>query len=106
MRHHGDEVVLWLLIDALLPQPFEIHRAFDELFAPCLIGFDDAGFRRGRCDIGPARELAPLLPREIEQGRKGHCGQFDRDLVNPVDILAYRQIIEDMARTFTDCRLK
>src|SRR3546814_20752499 len=66
MRQYGNQIVLRFFVDALLPQSFERHRALDEFFTPRFVRFDDAGFRGGRCDVGPARELAAFLPREIE----------------------------------------
>jgi hypothetical protein len=42
-------------------------------------------------------QLAPLVEREVEQGRQGHGGQFLGDQVHPVEGLADRQGVEDLA---------
>ncbi len=106
MSHHRDEVVLRLLVYPFVPQSLEIHRATDEFFAPRLVGFDDPGFRCRSCYIGPARQLAPLLPREIKQGCQRHRRQLDRNLIHPVEIFANREFIENLSRALADDRLE
>ena len=103
MRHHRDQIALGLRVDALVPQPGEIGRAFQQLLALLLLGFDDAAGRGdGGRHVRPARELAPLLEREVEQGRQHLRGELDRDAVDPVEGLAARQLVEDLARTLAD----
>ncbi len=62
---------------------FRVHRR---------LGRVDIGDR----DIGPVGELAPVVPRIIEQGREHHRGQLDRHSLNPVEGLVARQPVEDL----------
>ena len=95
VREHGYEVGTRLRVDALVPQIHEIAEALAEHRFALLFAFDKAArLRDGRRDIRPMAQLASVLEREIEQGRQHLCGQFDRDLVNPVEGFAARQGIE------------
>ena len=47
-----------------------------------------------------------MFLRNAEQRRERHRGQFDRDLVDPVDVLADRQAVEDLAGALADQRLQ
>ena len=84
VRHHRQQVALRRLVDALLPEPREIARAFQQLGLPLLLGRDQAAGAGNRgCDVGPARQLAAVLPGEVEQHRQHLRGQLDRDACRP-----------------------
>ena len=52
----------------------------------------------GDRDIGPAGQLAPIFPGEIEQRRQHHGGELGRDPVDPVEGLVARQAVEHVGR--------
>ncbi len=68
MRHHRQQVALRRLADALVPEPREIAGAFYQ-FGLTLVFSGDHAARAGQgCgNIGPARQLAAVLPRKVEQ---------------------------------------
>ena len=53
-------------------------------------------------DVGPARQLAAVFPREVEQRREHLRGQLDRDAVDPVEGLVARQVVEHSGGAFAD----
>ena len=87
MRQHRDEVAFRLGVDALVPQPREVAEAFQQLAAPLFLAGDDVRIVAAGRDVRPARQLAAILEREIEQRREHHGGELDRDLVDPVERL-------------------
>ena len=92
----------WL--DALLPEPGEIGRAFHQLGLPLLLGGDEAaGAGKGGGDVGPARQLAAVLPGEVEQHGEHLRGEFDRDLVDPVEHLVRREGCRGIRRNACGC---
>ena len=108
---HRDQVRARRGVDPLIPQPGEVLDAFKQLDATLLFGdflvggAEQARFRPGGGHVGPSGELAAVLPREVEKDRQGHGGQFDGDLVDPVELFADRQAVEDFAGPLTDDRL-
>ena len=107
MRHHRQQIVARRRVDALVPEFGEIGVALVHLLAPLLRQFHDAALgQRGR-DVGPARQLAPLLPGEIEQRRQHLRGEFDRDALDEVEGLVARQIVQHLLRALADqfCQL-
>ena len=102
VRHHRDQVVPGLGVDAFVPEFGKIGGALVHFLPALLGGFDDAALRQRGRDVGPARQLAPLLERKIEQGCQ-HLGcQFDRDLVDPVESFVARQLVEHLGRALPD----
>src|SRR3546814_9490433 len=101
MRHHRYQVVAAGLVDPLVPQALEIHRALDEFLATLLKRFNYASLWRCGGDIRPTCELGPFLPGKIENRRKRHGGKFDRDQLDPVDLFSNGQCIEDGDRKST-----
>ena len=66
----------------------EIARAFHQFGLPLVFGRDHAvRAGQGGGDVGPARQLAAVLPGEVEQHGEHLRGQLDRDLVDPVEHL-------------------
>ena len=59
-----------------------------------------AGKRGG--DVGPARQLAAVFPGKVEQHGEHLRGEFDRDLVDPVEHLAPRKVVEAFGGTLAD----
>ena len=107
MRQHGDEIPARLGIDALVPQFHEIAEALGEYGLFLLLAFDEAALiGYGGRDVRPVAELAPVLEREVEQGRQHLAGELDRDLVHPVEGFAARQAIERVAHTRADQALE
>ncbi len=103
MRHHRQQVGLRLLIHTLLPEPREIARAFQQFLLALLLGGDDAvRSRQRRRDVGPARQLAAVLPGEVEQHRQHLRGQLDRDRIDEIEHLVDRQIVETARRALAD----
>ena len=103
VRHHRQQVALRRLVDALVPELGEIARAFHQLGLPLVFGRDQAagaGNRGG--DVGPARQLAAVLPGEVEQHREHLRGQLDRDAVDPVEHFVPRQVVEAFGRALAD----
>ena len=102
MDHHADQVGRRLLADLARPQPPEILAAFVHVAEPflALLGIladlDVAG------PVGPEGQLAPVRPRKVEQDRQHLRGQFDRDLVDPVELLTPRQAVEDFGGALAD----
>ena len=103
VREHRDQIAadFWR-IHAFVPQAHEIVDALDQFGAALVLGFDDAGILGGGRDVGPAGELAAILPGKVEQ-RRQHLGrQFDRDAVDPVELFAARQFVENLADAVAD----
>ena len=110
MRQQRDQIVLRRRVHALVPQVHEILDAFIKFCAAFLLRIllagEEAGvLARGR-HIGPARQLAAVFPRKIEQGRERHRRQLDGHLVHPVELFVQRQIVQDLRRAFADHRLQ
>ncbi len=102
VRHHRQQVIARRGIDALVPEFAEIGRAFVHFGAALLRRFHDAALgQRGR-DVGPACQLAPLFPGEVEQRRQHLRGQLNRDAVDEIEGLVARQIVEHIDRALTD----
>ena len=78
VRHHRQQIGLHWLSGALFPQLREIGTTFLQLLVARLLRRDHVAIAgsRGR-DIGPAGQLAPLLPREVEQDRQHLRGELD-----------------------------
>ena len=57
--------------------------------------------------VRPGRQLAALFPGEIEQGGDHRRGERDRDRMDPVKRLAFRQAVQDVGRALADrgCQL-
>ena len=90
------------LVDPLVPQAGEVGQALMEFLAALVHGLDHAvaGCRGGH--VRPARELAPLLEREVEQGGQHLGGEFDGHPIHPVEGLAPRQGIKNARRPLAD----
>ncbi len=102
VRHHRDQVVARLGIDALVPQLRHVGVALVHLLAALLRRFHDAALgQRGR-DVRPARQLAPLLEREVEQGRQHLRGQLDRHALDEIEGFVARQIVQHLDRACAD----
>ena len=103
VRHHRDQVALRRLLDALVPKPLEILGAFHQLDLTLLFRLDDTALARNRRrDVRPPRQLAPVVPGEVEQHGQHLRGEFDRDLVHPVEGLVARQAVEAGCRALAD----
>lgn len=99
---HRDQVVARLRIHPLVPQVHEIAGALHQFGAPGLFRLDDPGIEARRGHVRPAGQFAAILPGEVEQGRQHLGGQLDRDPVDPVESLAHRQVVEDLADPASD----
>ena len=94
MDHHRDQVAGRLFAHPVHPQRLEIARHFLEDFPAGFIElagkaqFDIAG------PVRPEGQQAAIVPRKAEQDRQHSSGQFDRNLVDPVELLAIGQRIE------------
>src|SRR3546814_387085 len=77
MRHRRYQVVAAGLVDPLVPQALEIHRALDEFLATLLKRFNYASLWRCGGDIRPTCELGPFLPGKIENRRKRPGGRSE-----------------------------
>ena len=91
---------------ALVPNLGEPGQAFQQLRPPLVLRLHDAA--PGDCgrDVGPAGEAPPLLQREVEQGREQLRRQLDRDVLDPVELLADRQRVQNRGCAFADQHLK
>ena len=102
VHQHGDQVGRGLGVDLLVPELLEGAEALAhglELVLPALHG---AVARRVGDDVRPVGQLAAVLEGEVEQGRQGHGGQFLRHQVDPVELLADGQGVEDQAGPLAD----
>ncbi len=102
VRQHRDQVVLRRLVDPLVPELREVLAALLEDHLLLVEALDQAGAGDGGGDVGPVGQLAAVLEREVEQRRQHLRRQLDRDLVHPVERLAERQLVEDLARPLAD----
>ena len=99
---HGDQVDARRRIHPLVPQGLEgLEALLDrlELVLP-------AGHRPVSRQVGdhvrPVGQLAPVLEREVEQGGQGHGRQFLRHQVDPVELHADGQPVEDLPGPLPD----
>src|SRR3954452_17893876 len=103
VRHHREQIAFWRLVNALLPELPEILRALQQFALPLFFRRDQTGRTRYRCgDIGPARQFAAVLPREVEQHREHLRRQFDGYVINPVEHVIPGQMIEALGRALAD----
>jgi hypothetical protein len=86
----------------------EICRAFQQFPLPVFFRRNQTG-RTGnrRSDVRPARQLAAVLPGEVEQHGEHLGGQFDRNFLDPIEHIIPWQIIEALSRSpaNVDCEL-
>ena len=107
MRQHGNEIPARLGINALIPQIHEIAEALGEYLLFLLLAFNQAALiGNGGRDVRPVTQLAPVLEREVEQGRQHLAGELDRDLIHPVEGFAARQAIERVTHAGPDQALE
>src|SRR3954453_16219363 len=98
-----ESLPFWRLVDALLPELPEILRALQQFALPLFFRRDQTGRTRNRgCDIGPARQLAAVLPGEVEQHRKHLRREFDGYVIDPVEHVVSGQMIEAFGRALAD----
>ena len=103
MGEHRDQIGARLGVDALVPQPHEIAEALAEHLLALLFAFNQPALvgHRGR-NVRPVAQLASILEREVEQRRQHLRGEFDRNLVHPVEGFAARESVEHRADAASD----
>jgi sulfide dehydrogenase cytochrome subunit len=77
MGEHGNEVVARFFCGSFVPQGGEKSEAFQQLGTTRFFGFDNACFRSGGGDIGPACQLTTLFEWKVEQGGEHLRGEFN-----------------------------
>ena len=72
---------------ALVPEPHEVLNTLCKLSAPLLFALDNPGLGTGSRHVRPARELATVLERKIEQCGEHHGGELNRYRIVPIELL-------------------
>ena len=98
MDHHRDEVALRRLAHPVHPQRLEILRHLAQDFPARIVQFTGQAQFHVASPVRPEGQEAAVFPRKAEQDCQHARGQFDRNLVDPVKLLAERQRIERCGR--------
>ena len=88
--------------NTLMPKSHEILDALHEFSAALFFTFDNPRFWTCGCDVGPSRQFAAVLKREVEKSGEHHCGELDRHFVDPIKLLVNRDTIEDVLCSLAD----